>query len=226
MALHKSRRDEKERAENFSLVEETDSAGSTGASGSSKGSATKRHRRALDPKENVYIVTLSWKGAGRLVLEEKSRPVLMTSHSLHPNAFETAYHLSAHASVCETQSDPIGGLSRLAPGGVTSTKMSPNLRRHSRNIVSNVRKFSRSLYGGSSTSQSVEVSTVRVSRVEVARAQSSDTDIPTVSVSVDPDHVTPTCESVTSSASSMSPPLSRNNSRKISKINLKKLKIW
>jgi hypothetical protein len=35
--------------------------------------------------------------------------------------------------------------------------MSPNLRRHSRNLVSNVRKFSRSFYGGSATNSSSSV---------------------------------------------------------------------
>jgi hypothetical protein len=57
MALHKSRRDETERAENFVLVEETDAApGSSGASVGGKGGSTKRQRRILDAKENVYLV--------------------------------------------------------------------------------------------------------------------------------------------------------------------------
>jgi hypothetical protein len=240
MALHKSRRDQKDRPQNFVLVEETDSTGNSGASGSgasSKGSSTKRQRRALDAKENVYLVTLSWKGAGRLVLEEKHRTNVATS--LHPNAFENAHHLTHHANVCETQSDPVGGSSRLSPSTSSTSKMSPNLRRHSRNIVSNVRKFSRSFYGGtpSSSSSSLSVDTFST-KIEVSRAPSSDTDIPTVSIDVDDSDIVTSSRhhastssrhhTVTSSSSqpSLSPPLSRSNSRKMSKINLKKLKIW
>ena len=232
MALHKSRRDQKDRPQNFALVEETDSAGSSGTSGSSasgKGSSSKRQRRALDPKENVYLVTLSWKGAGRLVLEEKQRTNVATT--LHPNAFENAYHLSQHPNVCETQSDPAGGSSRLSPATSATSKMSPNLRRHSRNIVSNVRKFSRSFYGGttaSNSSSSVETSTFS-SKIEVSRAPSSDTDIPTVSIGVDESEIVKIDSVVVTSSSSqpsLSPPMSRSNSRKVSKINLKKLKIW
>jgi hypothetical protein len=133
-----------------------------------------------------------------------------------------------HANVCETQSDPIG---RLSPVTMTS-KMSPNLRRHSRNIVSNVRKFSRSFYGGSATSPGVTTVTSSVSvesnvtKIAVSTTASSDTEIPTVSVDLDSDQ--PARPEVTSSASqpSLSPTMSRSNSRKMSKLNLKKLKIW
>ena len=236
MALHKSRRDEKERPESFLLIEETDTAGSSSGSGSggnSKGSSTKRQRRALDAKENVYLVTLSWKGAGRLVLEEKQQQrgvagnASTTTSSLHPNIFEN----TLHANVCETQSEPIGRLSPVTP---SASKMSPNLRRHSRNLVSNVRKFSRSFYGGSprptptpTITSSISVEN-NVTKIEISRAPSSDTDIPTVSV--EPDSDQPVNPEVTSSSSqpplSLSPTMSRNNSRKVSKINLKKLKIW
>ena len=236
MALHKSRRDETERPENFVLVEETDSAGTssgTGSGGGGKGSSTKRQRRILDAKENVYLVTLSWKGAGRVVLEEKPRGgnSATSSSTLHPNVFENALH----ANVCETMSEPVG---RLSPVAVTS-KMSPSLRRHSRNIVSNVRKFSRSFYGGSTMSSSsssgggvtssLSVES-NVTKIAVSTGPSSDSEIPTVSVDIDIDSDQPVVRpDVTSSSSqpSLSPTMSRSGSaRKISKINLKKLKIW
>ena len=238
MALHKSRRDETERPENFVLIEETDAAGTSGGTGSGgggKGSSTKRQRRTLDAKENVYLVTLSWKGAGRLVLEEKQRgnasSVSSSASTLHPNVFENALH----ANVCETMSEPVG---RLSPVTVTS-KMSPNLRRHSRNIVSNVRKFSRSFYGGSTTSSSASsgLTTVtssisvesNVTKIAVSTGPSSDSEIPTLSVDIDIDSDQPVRPEVTSSSSqpSLSPTMSRSGSaRKMSKINLKKLKIW
>ena len=63
-----------------------------------------KQRRILDPTENVYLVQLSWKGAGRLILEEKDKIT------------------KEHGLLTETYSDPT-----LSQGGI-----SPSLRRHSR----------------------------------------------------------------------------------------------
>jgi hypothetical protein len=105
--LHKSRRDDHEVPENFVLVEETDAVGHTGASSSNnaKYNSSKRQRRILEAKENVYLAQLTWKGGARLVLEEKTRI------TFHPT-FDSIYH----PNVCETQSDPLGGSNRLMPG--------------------------------------------------------------------------------------------------------------
>jgi hypothetical protein len=58
----------------------------------------------LDPSENVYLVQLAWKGAGRLILEDKDK------------------FANDHNHLTETFSDPLSH-----QGG-----LSPSLRRHSR----------------------------------------------------------------------------------------------
>lgn len=100
-ALSKSRKDsgsERRRPEQFVLVEETDLADPMRRP--NKGN---KHRRILEPSENVYLVQLSWKGAGRLILEDR----------------EKLLHSNDHGLLTETHSDPSGHLS-------------PSLRRHSR----------------------------------------------------------------------------------------------
>merc|ERR1719245_2882562 len=70
-ALNKSRKDsggERRVPEHFVLVEETDCPDH-----SRKANKSNKQRRILDPSENVYLVQLSWKGAGRLILEEKDK---------------------------------------------------------------------------------------------------------------------------------------------------------
>ena len=59
----------------------------------------------MDPTENVYLVQLSWRGAGRLILEEKDKVS------------------NEHGMLTETYSDPIGGQGWSSPS---------NIRRHSR----------------------------------------------------------------------------------------------
>ena len=101
-ALNKSRKDsggEPRIPGNYVLVEETDSPDQ-----SRKANKSNKQRRILDPTENVYLVQLSWKGAGRLILEEKDKIT------------------KEHGLLTETYSDPT-----LSQGGI-----SPSLRRHSR----------------------------------------------------------------------------------------------
>jgi len=137
LALHKSRRDDHEAPENFVLAEETDGAGHSGSSGgnSSKSNSSKRQRRILEPKENVYLAQLTWKGGARLVLEEKNRI------ALHP-MFDSA----SHPNVCETQSDPVGGPNRLMPGNLLLT--------FSSDVSSTIFFINRRLYGFQNVSES------------------------------------------------------------------------
>ena len=103
-ALNKSRKDsggERRVPEHFVLVEETDCPDH-----SRKANKSNKQRRILDPSENVYLVQLSWKGAGRLILEEKDKVS------------------NEHGLLTETYSDP------LSQGGI-----SPSLRRHSRFVL-------------------------------------------------------------------------------------------
>ena len=105
-ALNKSRKDsggERRIPEHFVLVEETDCPDH-----SRKANKSNKQRRILDPSENVYLVQLSWKGAGRLILEEKDKVS------------------NEHGLLTETYSDP------LSQGGI-----SPSLRRHSRFVYKN-----------------------------------------------------------------------------------------
>ncbi len=141
MALNKSRREENCRPEKFVLVEETDPVpssmlsgpgSSSGGGGGGKKSKEKR-KRVLDADENVYLVQLSWKGAGRLILEEKER-LLRNGQLYH---LDHLYANNPHLNLSEMHSEPLGGL-----GG----KMSPRIRRSSKLIASGVRKISRSFY--------------------------------------------------------------------------------
>ena len=59
----------------------------------------------MDTTENVYLVQLSWRGAGRLILEEKDKVS------------------NEHGMLTETYSDPVGGQGWSSPS---------NIRRHSR----------------------------------------------------------------------------------------------
>ena len=146
MALQKSRRGEgdEDRPEKFVLVEETDPpTGNSVLNGpqSGKKGAKGKKKRVLDSSENVYLVQLAWKGAGRLILEEKEK--LLREGQLH---MDLGHH-NPHLNVCETHSDPIGGLSMAG-------KVSPRIRRSSKIIASGVRRISRSFYGGESSSSS------------------------------------------------------------------------
>ncbi len=170
LALSKSRRGEeggadggdggdgedgKLRPERFVLVEETDapppgtafggppqlsSSSGKGEKGQ-KGTKGQKRRRALDAGENVYLVQLAWKGAGRLVLEEREK--LLREGQLHQ------LEVPQHLNICETHSDPMGahggggGGSHFGLAG----KMSPRIRRSSKIIASGVRRISRSFYG-------------------------------------------------------------------------------
>ena len=146
MALNKSRRGEEDadKPEKFVLVEETDPPASSSVhSGpqlnSKKGSKGKK-KRVLDDQENVYLVQLAWKGAGRLILEEKEK--LLREGQLYLDVPH-----NAHLTICETHSDPLGG--HHHQGGLhLSGKVSPRIRRSSKIIASGMRRFSRSLYGG------------------------------------------------------------------------------
>ena len=102
-ALAKNRKDsESERRkspEEYVLVEEIDVPES-----SRKANKCSKLKRIIDPSENVYLIQLSWKAAGRFILEEKDK--LANEHGL----------------LTETYSEPV------QPG----TGLSPSLRRHSR----------------------------------------------------------------------------------------------
>lgn len=102
-ALAKNRKDsEGERrkgAEDYVLVEEVDVL-DTSARKSNKYNKVKR---IIDPSENVYLIQLSWKGAGRFILEDKDKLA------------------NEHGPLTESYSEPLG------PSG-----LSPSLRRHSR----------------------------------------------------------------------------------------------
>ena len=63
-------------------------------------------KRILDPSENVYLIQLSWKGAGRFILEDKDKLA------------------NEHGTLSETYSEPLGA----------NAGLSPSLRRHSRYI--------------------------------------------------------------------------------------------
>ena len=149
LALSKSRRgedvgedDEELRPEKYVLVEETDPpAVLQNYSGNSNGKKGKgKRKRVLDNTENVYLVQLAWKGAGRLILEKKEK-------LLRDGQFFLDVPGNSHLNVCETQSDPLSGL-HLAG------KVSPRLRRSSKMIASGVRRISRSFYGGDNSNSS------------------------------------------------------------------------
>ena len=61
-------------------------------------------KRIIDPSENVYLIQLSWKGAGRFILEDKDKLA------------------NEHGTLTETYSEPLG----------TKAGLSPSLRRQSR----------------------------------------------------------------------------------------------
>ena len=150
MALQKSRRGEgdEDKPEKFALVEETDPPSGNsvlnGPQGGKKGAKGKR-KRVLDSSDNVYLVQLAWKGAGRLILEEKEK--LLREGQLH---MDFGHH-NSHLNVCETHSEPLGG------GFGMAGKVSPRIRRSSKIIASGVRRISRSFYGGDSSSSHVHV---------------------------------------------------------------------
>ena len=64
-------------------------------------------KRILDPSENVYLIQLSWKGAGRFILEDKDKLA------------------NEHGTLSETYSEPLGA----------NAGLSPSLRRHSRYLL-------------------------------------------------------------------------------------------
>ncbi len=222
LALSKSRRSDTEgepqRPERFFLVEETDMPSSmplTAPAFSDKKLHHKgKRRRILEPDENVYLVQLGWKGGGRLILEEREKLLREGGH-LHldvpPNS---------HLHICETHSDP------LALAG----KMSPRIRRSSKMIASGVRRLSRSFYGNDgATSSSATGSSYKQRRMTTASGSV---------MSVSPS--SPSLRDVTRdtadgevAASAAVPAPSRQEDiqysergRKLSKVNLRKLKIW
>ena len=71
---------------------------------SRKANKCNKVKRIIDPSENVYLIQLSWKGAGRFILEDKEKLA------------------NEHGALSETYSDPLGG----------NAGLSPSLRRHSR----------------------------------------------------------------------------------------------
>ncbi len=101
-ALAKNRKDsegERRSAEDYVLVEEIDVL-----EASRKANKGNKVKRIIDPSENVYLIQLSWKGAGRFILEDKDKVA------------------NEHGPLTESYSDPLGPTSGL----------SPSLRRHSR----------------------------------------------------------------------------------------------
>ena len=95
-------------------------------------------------------VQLAWKGAGRLILEEKEK--LLREGLLYPTAgLHSPRHLhgdlllshNPHLSLAEMHSEPFA-----ASAGGHSRGMSPSIRRSSKMIASGVRKISRSFYLG------------------------------------------------------------------------------
>ena len=102
-ALAKNRKDsegERKSPEEYVLVEEID----VPESSRKANKPCSKLKRIIDPSENVYLIQLSWKAAGRFILEEKDK--LANEHGL----------------LTETYSEPV------QPG----TGLSPSLRRHSR----------------------------------------------------------------------------------------------
>ena len=107
-ALAKNRKDSgdaeaRKSPEEYVLVEEIDVPES-----SRKANKCSKLKRIIDPSENVYLIQLSWKAAGRFILEEKDK--LANEHGL----------------LTETYSEPV------QPG----SGLSPSLRRHSRYALS------------------------------------------------------------------------------------------
>ena len=107
------------------------------SAGAGKKAQKAKRKRVLDSNENVYLVQLAWKGSGRLILEEREK--LLRQGQIQLSADPSHSHLN----VCETQSDPLGGLA-------IAGKMSPRIRRSSKIIASGVRRLSRSFYGADS----------------------------------------------------------------------------
>lgn len=105
-ALAKNRKDSendgRKSADDYVLVEEIDVLDA-----SRKANKSNKVKRIIDPSENVYLIQLSWKGAGRFILEDKDKLA------------------NEHGPLTESYSDPLG--SSGAAGG-----LSPSLRRHSR----------------------------------------------------------------------------------------------
>jgi len=78
-----------------------------------------KEQRVLDIDDNIYLIQSNWREqSGKLILMEKDKC------TMRPKSYEL------HPSIRETQSDPVS---------------SPRLRRPN-NLVSRVRRFSRSLY--------------------------------------------------------------------------------
>ena len=107
-ALAKNRKDsadveDRKQPDDYVLVEEIDLE-------STRQNKNKKVKRMIDPSENVYLIQLSWKGAGRFILEEKDKLA------------------SEHGLLTETYSDPSATSNNLNSGG----GLSPSLRRHSR----------------------------------------------------------------------------------------------
>lgn len=105
-ALAKNRKDSendgRKSAEDYVLVEEIDVLDA-----SRKANKSNKVKRIIDPSENVYLIQLSWKGAGRFILEDKDKLA------------------NEHGPLTESYSDPLG-----SSGGAGG--LSPSLRRHSR----------------------------------------------------------------------------------------------
>ena len=78
---------------------------------SRKANKSNKMKRIIDPSENVYLIQLSWKGAGRFILEDKDKLA------------------NEHGTLTETYSEPLGAKAGL----------SPSLRRQSRYVFVNWR---------------------------------------------------------------------------------------
>jgi len=212
-ALAKNRKDsegERKSPEEYVLVEEID----VPESSRKANKPCSKLKRIIDPSENVYLIQLSWKAAGRFILEEKDK--LANEHGL----------------LTETYSEPV------QPG----TGLSPSLRRHSRMIASSVRRISRSFYSASNetlntshhrTGSFAEISGVtrqsvvarKIAQQRFNQTSQSDSDLPELEKKVVEPIVT-TPPSSSPSTSSCQEPSQTPVSKKLSKINLRKLKIW
>ena len=84
---------------------------------SRKANKSNKQKRILDPSENVYLIQLSWKGAGRFILEDKDK---LTNE---------------HGPLSETYSEPLGA----------NAGLSPSLRRHSRFVLTHGILYSRTV---------------------------------------------------------------------------------
>lgn len=180
LALSKCRRGEEDenKPEKFVLVEETDPPPvlqnyAFNNSGANKKAQKGKRKRVLDAQENVYLVQLAWKGAGRLILEEKEK-------LLKEGQFYLDVPNNPHLNVCETQSDPLSGLALAG-------KVSPRLRRSSKIIASGVRRISRSFYG-SDANQSHSNNPLGMNKPQILRPKPKQRRMTTVAAGGDLTH--------------------------------------